>query len=413
MRYKDIWTIALRNLSAGKKNVVKIVFGVGCSLVLALCYLVIMDFYSDYKYEFGKKYQYSCYVFNVQHENYSITKTKQLIEKEFENIDVADAGEKLAFINVQPDVDEVNIEAKNVFINIDNIEYEAKSFFTFNRKAYEDISAASSEISVGYYDEETNVFPDSIFHGEIDMVGELPGNDGEVMIDDYLLKVYGINEEPENLIGKNISILLKEEDIEFVGGDYTITGVFNANEHIKREGAENKFWDAHYEHIWVNFRPEDEPELVTSWFSYRAYYRDYEELLDKFDYTKELISNPSEGNIEELPFVLTYECAELCTLTWIMGNMGKLLSVIGGVVVLVILFSLFYIVRFYFGRNSNYMKMLLCIGMEQKDRNRLRASEIAIMTVGAVLIAVYITFIFVIVFQYISGNLLSYGYKMF
>ena len=413
MKYKDIWTIACHNIRAGKKNVIKIVFGIGCSLVLALCFMVIMDFYSDYKADFGRNYQHSCYVYNYQYDSYSISEIKEYSENIFIEPGIAKATEKLALIAVKPDFEEPNMEAKNVFITIGSTEYEAKSFFVFNREVHEDISGPTSDICIGYYDEDMVVFPDSIFHGEIDMIGELPNNDGEVLIDDYLLKVYGVDANPKELIGKNISVVLKEENIEMLAYDYIISGVFNAEETLRREGKTPKFGDNHYEHIWVNFKPEDEALITTKYFSLRAYYRDYQDMLNKYDYTKEVISNFAGTEKSEMNFNLTYEGWELCVLTWVMGNMGKLLSVIGGVIVLVILFSLFYIVRFYFGRNSKYMKMLHCIGMERKDRGILRITEMAIMLVCAILVAIYLTFIFVIVFQYITGNLLSYGYQLF
>ena len=300
MKYKDIWTIAWCNLNAGKKNVLKIIFGIGFSLVLALCFTTIMDFYSDYKTNFGKNYQYSCYVYNYQYESYKIFEIKSLIKKEFEDKTIAKATEKLSFIAVQPDVEEPNMEAKNVFISIGSTEYEAKSFLVFNREVHEDISGPTDDMSIGYYDEDTVVFPDSIFHGRIDMVGELPNNDGEVLIDDYLLKVYGVDAEPKEIIGEKISVVLKEENIEMLADDYVISGVFNADETLKREGKLPKLGDNHCEHIWVNFKPEDEALITTEYFSLRAYYRDYQDMLNKYDYTKAVISNSSGDETSEM-----------------------------------------------------------------------------------------------------------------
>ena len=103
---------------------------------------------------------------------------------------------------------------------------------------------------------------------------------------------------------------------------------------------------------------------------------------------------------------------EISVLNWIMSNVGRLLTILACIVMLVIFFSLIYIVRFYQRRNIRYLDMLWCIGMEKKDRARLFNLEIFIMTAYAMFFAVYLSLIFVMLLRYAADRFLRYEFTV-
>lgn len=414
MTSKDIWILALRNLKAGFANVVKIAFGIGCAFMLINCFVGVASFFITYKNNFEKDYKNSCYYYKeIDHvqklsdalNNVSLIGQQQAEYGACESSYMLDIG----IIDLNENYTPVYADELEVHIN-DKV-YYGKNYFVAQRNHYQNIVNAKSEIYLGYYSKEVNYFPTTIFSEGCNYVGRFPTNEGEIMLDDYFLKVYGIENKPENLIGATVSLYVQKASKEIICKNYTISGILSAEELTRREDEE--YHDSHLEHIYINVKDEDIEKFAVVYGSSRFYFENYTDLVKNYRYSSELLSMQFNSYASEvMEYHITSKGGEICILTWIMNNMGKLLLFMAVVVVFVIFFSLFYIIRFYFRRNEKYMSMLACIGMKQSNRRKLRNCEMFIMLIGAELIGMYMTNIFFVIFRYITSNLLSYAFSV-
>ena len=409
MSYRDIWSVALRNLKAGKKNARKIIFGVGFAFTLVYCFVAIVWFYKDYKNNFQKNYKSSCYYYEYLNSGNSdggvgeVIRSTEGLAKEY------GAAESALIIDLElKDTDEF-LCAEIFEITVNDILYTPKSFYVGGSEAYKTIKGGGWEILLGLYNDDLGVFPKTVYAGMLNYTGRLPSEHGEIMLDDYILQIYGIDNSDE-IIGANISLSMRGENEEIICEDYVVSGILKADELTKRE--EKTYHDYHYEHVYINLKAEDEERFSLSG-SRRFYFADYDSYLKNCKYAKELLQMELDSDyLVNSNYYVTERGAEICILNWIMKNIGGLLFILVAVIILIILFTLFYIIRFYRMRNFQYMKMLSCIGMDKKDRRRLYNSEMLIMISGATAVAVYLSFIFIMIFNYITNNILSYGFTI-
>lgn len=424
MNNRDILRLAYRNLKAGKNNVNKIVFSVGIGLMMVLTYIIILDFYKDYKLAFEEKFSKKAYIYKNVEEELSYFEATWIIDEELKNKEYPNASDVTVLFDIDLRDHRYGATPNDMYMILDGKEYVGKNYFMYERPHYATLGSAKYSIDIGCYSPEYNIFPETIYDDGVSLIGSLPDDPGEVLVDTYILQVYGFEGDPKEAIGKTISIDIYNSYMDEylhtskknLCTDYVITGVFDAEELCKREATldETSSWDYYsgfYNHIYINFKTEDQWGLIRGRLEIRYYYQNYEELVSDYDYAK--IISYLQTDYDDVEYEITGKGMEICVFGWIVNNMGKLLGVLGGAIILVILFSLFYIVRFYFARNSKYVDMLLCIGMEQRDRIKLRTVEMLIMLLGAVLVALYMTLIFIILFSYVTNNFLSYGYKMF
>ncbi|MGN0374026.1 MAG: FtsX-like permease family protein [Butyrivibrio sp.] len=411
MSFKDIWTLAFRNLKAGRKNVYKIIFGMGCACTLVYCYIAVICYFNDYKKNFDESYQNSCYCFYEETEGEKVEKVYDLMDRVNAHMEACDADMAGVFLDICPNYVEDFIYVDDMVISINEKAYPVKSYFIYNREFYQNISSAFARIDIGYYKNEFNVFPKHLYgdNANITYIGEPPSNPGEIMLDDHILKVYGIDAEDEALIGADITLMNKGD---IICEDYVVSGIYKSKDLSLREAEDSH--DYHLEHIYINLKQEDESRFRISYgSSYRLYYKNYSEFISNYKYADNILNMQFDCDIyENIEYLPTKRGMEICVLSWFMKNIGRLLIIMASVIALVIMFSLFYIIQFYFGRNVIYMEMLNCIGMSKKDRRKLGNLEMLLMAVGAIVIAVYISILFFIIFKYITYKLLSYGFEL-
>lgn len=407
MNGRDIWILTFRNLKAGKKNVRKIIFGVGFVFTLVYCITAIAWFYKDYKNNFQQNHRNSCYYYEYLNSGNSyggvdeLVKASEVLTREY------GAAKNALLIDLELKDTEEFLRAEDFRITINNTIYTAKHFYIGGSEAYKTIKGGGWEIVLGLYDDDLNVFPRSLYSDALNYTGRLPSGRGEIMLDDYILQIYGID-NPDEIIGGNISLSIQRENENIICRDYVVSGILKAEELAKRE--EKTYHDYHYEHIYINLKIEDE-ERFSLYGSRRFYFEDYDSYLQNCKYSDALLQiKPDSDELVNGNYNVTEKGMEICILNWVMKNIGGLLRILSVVVILIVLFSLFYIIRFYRMRNLQYMKMLSCIGMNKKDRKRLYNAEMFVMLSGATVIAMYLSFIFIMIFNYITNNVLSYGF---
>ena len=408
---KDIWTLAIRNLKADKTNVAKIVFGIGCVFMLIYCFVGVVSFFINYKQSFENNYGNSCYYYKEIEMGQELLAVLDSVDSVKSFQQECGATESSYMIDIGINGQNDSLCAGDLEVHINDEIYEANYYYLPQREYYQNLINSNSEVYLGYYSKDSNFFPQMFYSEECNYVGSFPVNEGEIMVDDYFLKVYGINNEPEKLIGSTISLYKQGELKEIICEKYRISGIISVKELIKRE--EEQYHDNHLEHIYLNVKKDDIYRFVVVYGSNRFYFKNYTELVENYKYSSELISMQFDLPVgEDMEYYITAKGAEICILIWIMNNIGKLLLFFVIVVVFVILFSLLYIISFYFKRNIKYMDMLSCIGMNQEDKNKLRYSEMFIILICAVLVGLYLSSLFFVFFTYLTGNLLSYSFSV-
>lgn len=409
MSYRDIWVLAFRNLKAGKRNVRKIVLGIGFAFTLVYCFAAIVCFYKDYKNNFQKNYKSSCYYYEYLDSGNPEGGADALIKSAKELAKEYGAAESALIIDLSLKGTDGFLRAEDFAIIINGIKYTPKSFFDRESNYYKNIKGGGYEIELGLYKDNLNVFPKSVYSDGLNYIGKLPSGRGEIMLDDYILHIYGID-NPDGIIGANICLSTHGGNENIICGNYVVSGIFMTDELGKRE--EKTYHDYHFEHIYINLKAEDEERFSLSG-SRRFYFADYDSYLENCKYANELLQiEHDKDSLANGNYYVTEKGTEICVLNWIMRNIGRLLFILAAVIILIILFSLFYIIRFYRMRNFQYMKMLSCIGMDKRDRRRLYNAEMLIMIAGATVVALYLTFIFIMIFDYITNNVLSYGFTI-
>ena len=384
MIFNDMLTLSIRNIKANKKRVKKIIVGFICVFVIMSCMIAVCFFYADYYNQFERKYASNCYFYSQ-------------LEYEYPNAD-----EVSQFRNIG--IDGQAIIIGDVSIYIDDVCFDEKKYFEFNREKYQTYTNSNSKLDILIYKKEYNIFPKLLYGDSVKITGNLPTNSGEIMIDDYLMKVFGVGSSLEELIGKTVTICY---DKETVISDYVISGILEAYELEKRE--EDSIHDFHFEHIYINPKSDDAFQCIGG--TKRFYFDNYKKLISNYKYSEQILSLAiDEDEYENAEFKLSEKGMEICVIEWLMKIIGKIFLVLIIIIILVILFSLIYVIQFYLNRNKKYNKMLDVIGMKKKNRIIIFNFEMNILISVSIVIAVYIVCIFMMIFYYVTNKLLSVGY---
>lgn len=418
MSFRDIVIIAFRNLKAGKRNVYKIIIGTGFAFALAYCFVIVANYFSDYKENFWETYRESCYYYDIFDEKILVNNIDSIIEKSKENKENYGANEYSLLFDVIPNGWENSITAEELIVKLEDTKYTPCNYYINDRKIYEDIKFPYATIPLAYYSDENNIFPEYMYdeNNALEYVGNYPSNPGELLVDDYILDVLGINREydSKDIIGKKISLLKKNLDNnteEIFLENYVIVGILSVDELGKRE--EETSHDYHFEHIYINLKNEDKEHFFVINGSARYYFDSYDEYIENCKYSDEILNLMKETeNVSDWEYYLTYKGMEICIINWLVSNVGKLVAGLGIIVIVLIFLSLFYTIRFYNIRNIKYMKMLSCIGMKKKDRKKVYNMEFFVIFLASEAVAIYMSALFFIVFRYIVVKLLLFEVRI-
>ncbi len=447
MSVKDILKIAYRNLIAGKQMIKKMVFGMIFVIMILFCFFMVIKSYDDYVDKFNNEHVADRYYYTeIELEDISENTIVGLLQQSEKMKQEFNATGTSILCNIAPKDENINMNAGNIRICIDDVEYKAKNYYINQRKLHQDIRGSMWPIWLGLYQDGMSVFSETILSSYMEshsqrslidrlgkdigyktdnnkndnknvnglemtydnagyMIGLYPNKQGEIMLDSYILEVYGI-EITEDIIGSNVTIYsVDDENSSVVLSDYKLTGIFDGDLISSRESTLTS--DNHIEHIYVNLRGDDRGSFRNLFGTIRYYFDDYAEYVNNYKYMTHVL----QMNIDELmetDVSLTGHGMEYYILYWIMENIGKLLILVGGVLGLIITVSVLYIFQFYRDRNARYISMLQHIGMTKKDRTRIYAVEMSMVILIASIIGLYMSVIFLLLLNVVTGQVLNF-----
>ena len=412
MKFEDKLQIAFQNLTAGKKMVRKIIFGMSFVVMILLCSAMIVKSYFDFINLYNEKHIKDCYYYSVIE---SLKITDENINKVLGDARLKQQeyhADEISFMfTVELDDTEVCMNAENTNLIINGAKYQAVNYYANQRKVFQNIYGANSPISLALYEDGLNVFPEKIVeeYGNDYLLGNYPVNEGEIILDTYILGVYGVENVDESLLGSNVCICcLNEDNEEIILHNYTLTGIFKGDILSDRESITTN--EIHLEHIYVNLYSEDEDKFIIKDGSIRYYFHNYNDYIQNYDQKDNILQLKLTElySSDEVLVKLTGKGIESCLLYWIMDKIGKTLLLIAIVIVLIITLSVLYIFQFYRNRNARYLAMLQNIGMKKKDRISIFSIEVCTMIIAAILLGIYMSAIFLILLNAVTKQTLNF-----
>lgn len=410
MLFKDRVKIAFRNIAAGSKMSKKIVYGMTFVFMIMFCSVVVINSYITYMNNYNQEHIKDCYYYS-EFQNDQVTEIwfKDLFDYCQREKDRYQAKAVSVFCTLQLQESEDRLWAKNVKIRLGKKDYSAENYFIYKRKPYQNIHGESSDIEIAIYKDESAMFAGekNAQNNADHLIGRYPGNPGEIMLDTYILDVFGIKDAAESILGEKISLCsFNERSEEVILEEYLLTGILNETVLSERESMATS--DYHFEHIYINPRREDLEQFRISRGSIRYYFNNYREYVENYNHIKELfgagVSMSESDNLR-----LTQDGLKFCIVYWIMHNLGGILLLVAGIIVIINTLSIFYIFQFYRDRNADYLSMLQNIGMEKKDRRWIFFTEISSMTAIATLIGSYLAAIILILFNAITEQVTNFS----
>lgn len=400
--------MAVFNLRADKKAVRKIVFGLIVIQVMMFCFVSIFHSYHRYKNDFNKKYKKDCYYYT---ETVDLTaeadQVEALLREGQEICRKYSADSTVTICDIMSRDEDVILSAGNIQIIADGSYHKASCSSGIGSKAgiSENIESASSPVDIALYQKGMKLVPDFLRDG---ITGRYPEGPGEIMLDNYILEIYGFHEPPEDLLGKTVSLYYdKGKKGRTLFHQYKLVGILPSDMLAARE---SRFLsDLHLEHIYVNMRDEDRKNYRISYSSTRYYLDGYAEYVANYDAPGDLVRLDlkqvlyGEGEIR-----VTAKGMEYCILYFLMENIGKVLLLLACVIALITLFSILYLFGFFRNRQKKYRMMLSCIGMQKSDQRWVWSLEILLILFESVIGSGYFSAILLMILNYVSTMALGF-----
>jgi len=434
MKRIDRVKTAVRNLHAGKQSAVRIIIGITCLMVFILSYVLVVGAFSEYRdTQEGGKIN-ACYRYRSIMPGTGLDeleeKCKEIIDK---NTDSSQTGtsvlisvEEKGWYQSQPfskNLAEEEMWASvamlarkydgcytsgDTVLEVEGKECVAEVYTGIAQEIYQDLKGKDSTLRIGLYDPTYQIYPDWRETGKTgdDIIGNLPKQPGEILLDEYLISVFQITDNPEDLPGKTIT-LRRVSSGEAVLEKYHISGIVRTEALNRREKGNND--DPHTEHIWAWLKDEDKAGFEVESGTVRFYYPSYRAMTESIRDFGALIRNhgDSETIISE-GGALTEAGTEICIFGWLLSRAQNLLLILGGAAVFATICATGYLWSFYRSRNRKYYDMLDAIGMRRADRKSIFRFEILIMIAAGTLISGYFMVLFWFVFQYVVKNAMNY-----
>lgn len=413
MNRKDTFTLAGWNLRGGSKTVKKLMVGISVVFFLAISITVIVYSYICFIGQFNRKHLQDCYSYIDFREEDKLGKMNAEQLSEFVREEAKRCGcEDYCVLNmVQPVLPRENTEQAPYWevgktkIRTDGREYEFKAKYDPYQSPIRNLGSTKAILWMLSYIKEGGIFPDFLRENSTAMLGTEPVNPGEIMLDTYFLSVFGMDEEAAALIGQTVTI---EWDGNVILDGYRISGIVPFSYLEQREGEYTS--DLHTEHLFVNLRKEDASRFYCVYGSIRFYYKDYAEYAADCNMDGKMLFAKvmNDDMVSRTGAKLTYIGRMYCIIGQIGEKLGKLLLIAVGVVTLTIFSSILYLWYFYRKRNERYLNMLGNVGMRKRDRRRLVATELGVICLRALLLAVYGSVIFLLIFAGVLRNVMDF-----
>ena len=434
MKRIDRMKTAVRNLHAGKQSAVRITIGITFLMIFILSYVLVVRAFSEYRDSQEKGKQNSCYRYLPIMPGTELSelegKCKEIIERNTDSLHIGTSVlisvEDKGWYRSQPVSENLAEEGDwaSVFmmirshdgcytsgdmtLEVEGKEYKAEAYAVIGQEAYQDLTAKDSTFRIGLYAPAYQIYPDWLTGGRSgdDIIGNLPEQPGEILLDEYLVSVFRITDKPEDLIGKMISFRRAGSGATVLE-EYRISGIVRMKTWNRREKGNTD--DPHKEHIWAYLKDEDKARFEVESGTVRFYYPSYQAMTQSIRDFGAFIRN--HGNSEEVireggsP---TQAGTEICIFGWLLSRAKNLLLILGGAAVFATLCATGYLWNFYRSRSRKYYDMLDAIGMRQADRKSIFRYEIMIMIATGTLVSGYFMVLFWLVFQYIVKNAMNY-----
>ncbi|MBR6018825.1 MAG: hypothetical protein IK055_01245 [Lachnospiraceae bacterium] len=399
MSSKDKWTIARRNVAAGKSSGIKIIIGFALCFFLLFCMLIIGLFYRDYTREFEGKNRKQCYFYSEIRAKTFAELDEELVRKRAWS--EACGAENAAVMVSFRIAEDTLVQLRDAAWEMDGVTYTAGRFTTGRRTYYEDLTSSMAALDFALFESETdwcgNLKTELVY-------GRWPEQEGELLADEYLLGVFGIT--PAEAVGKTVTIRAKGEAVL---AEYVVSGVAPASLLKERECEDYDLANYHVEHLYVHLRGQDKENLVVGRSSIRYYYSNVKDFTGHYEFSGKLtdgtVIRTADG---EQKLSMTGKGMMICLLTFFTGRFGRILLGLGVGICAVTMLSLLYVRWFYLQRNKRYMTMLECIGMDRDNRRSLRRRELVILGGIALAAALYLTLLFYLVFRYFAEKALEF-----
>ncbi len=175
--------------------------------------------------------------------------------------------------------DENKLTAAKASFLIDDNEYKFINYSWGNEEGYENIFYPAAEISLGLGRDINDWLPKNLFGDDQNsyIIGSFPNNEGEILLDEYILNVLNLRYDKEQLVGKKISIFSDEKELL---SNYVISGILKTSAYDIRENSE-AFYYKHYEHIIIYPRAQDTYDVNSQMIKY--YFKNLNEACDFAD----------------------------------------------------------------------------------------------------------------------------------
>ncbi len=404
MRFSDIIVVALRNLSAGKPMVRKMIVSTSVIMILMIGFAIISYSYFCYQDDFNMNHATDCYYY-TEFEDRPLTDMGDIFLKSGERKNRYKAADLLLLASVQMN-DNPYMAAQDTTISFDGTEHAAHyGSFWDSYEIYQNIQWKTSNISLGFFDGNSKLFTDKMIrhYGDSYLLGRYPDNPGEIMMDTYILSIFGIEEIDDRIIGSKITIKsLIDGTEETVIDDYILTGVFKSELFAVRESKDAL--DTHLEHIYVHFNREDLSGFQIQFGSARYYFDNYSDYAENCEFAKKIFFYDLEELLADSDDYakLTPKGLEYLLIYWVIENIGKLLMIVAVAICFVVTFSLLYVLNFYCDRNASYIKMLHDIGMTKKNRLSILVVELSITVAASTVVSLYFSALFLILLNVVT-----------
>lgn len=415
MDRKDKIRIIYLNLKAGRPMVCKLVIGMSFLVTLLFCSLSVIYSYFCYMREFEKKYIADCYYYeNIDTSEVTGAWIGNLLSDAEEKRMAYCAEQEIILLPIELNGEDRGLTAGETNIVIDKKTHRIDDYYIYNRKAYQNIYDSNSYIEMALYQKGITVIPKTITPAydkeAIWVVGRFPENSGEIMLDTYILKLYGIEENYSDIIGKNITIAQKTANGETVIlQEYEISGVLQAEYLMKRESLDET--DIHFEHIFINLRDSDMDQFRVVGGTVRYYFDNYMDYIHNYEKSDELLRLNLEQIYAEMDtnIKLTGNGIQYSLLNWLMNYVGKILIVLIAIFCIVDMFSTGYILEFYRKRNEKYLSMLEVMGMVREDRKQIFAGEVSVIMFLATMLGCYASVVILLIMNSFVRQILDFS----
>ena len=393
MRISECAKIAFRNLVVANKMSIKIIIGLSAVVMLLFGMTMYQQTFENQMDKIAIEHKSDCYLQEIQNikniKSYQNQKEFIFADKEEWNIQEV-CG--LISVDTKKNGEKENIDLseykdmaiRNAKIVLEGKEYQGRAEWLTALQS-QDKSYATDTIKVDFYDKDFSVFSHNTIYqyqketgNENYLIGSLPVKEGEMIISDYMLEKFGIEQtEHKQLIGKSISLYIGEKENVPYFEEYILSGIFDAE---LIEIREKNIFFKHTTQIMVCFREEDYNKLEFSDGAQIRYYnKDFEQLTESY-----LLAKQKKETVEMSVYGKIYSVMEQQ-----ISVINKILEYIMIGFVIAVTVYITSIIYFFFQRNRTYFVMLRAIGVRENCIYYITLFEVFYLILCAIIIGVY------------------------